>query len=137
MLEILHTIHSFVLPSAARLVLQTKKYDPISPALRNLHWLPIKSRIKFKLLSLAYQCLYQLAPTYLTELLEQYKPERSLRSSKRLMFTVPKTSTKSYGERSFSHAASVLWNGLPHYLTSITPYEKFRSNLKTYLFKSK
>ena len=41
--------------SAARLVTRTKKHESISPVLRNLHWLPIQSRIQFKVLLLTYQ----------------------------------------------------------------------------------
>ena len=120
--------------SAARLVTRTKKHESISPVLRNLHWLPIQSRIQFKVLLLTYQCFHQFAPSYLIELLIQYKPERTLRSSKKSLFYVPQTMTKSYGERSFSYAATVLWNNLPEYLRNIETYEKFRSNLKTHLF---
>ena len=122
--------------SAARLITQTKKHESISLVLRNLHWLPIQSRIQFKVISLTYQCFYHFAPPYLTELLRQYKPERTLRSSKKSLLHVPHTITKSYGERSFSHAATVLWNNLPEYLRNIEKYDKFRSNLKTYLFQS-
>ena len=64
--------------SAARLVTRTKKHDSISSVLRNLHWLPIQSRIHFKVLLFAYQCFHQFGPSYLVELLTQYKPERTL-----------------------------------------------------------
>jgi len=75
--------------SAARLVTRTKKHESISSVLRNLHWLPIQSRINFKVLLFAYQCFHQFAPLYLLELLTQYKPERTLRSSKKSLFQVP------------------------------------------------
>ena len=61
--------------SAARLVTRTKKHDSISSVLRNLYWLPIQSRIHFKVLLFAYQCFHQFGPSYLVELLTQYKPE--------------------------------------------------------------
>ena len=64
--------------SAARLVTRTKKYDSITSVLRNLHWLPIQSRINFKVLLFAYQCFHKFGPSYLVELLTQYKPERTL-----------------------------------------------------------
>ena len=41
--------------SAARLITGIKKYDHISDALRNLHWLPIECRIKFKILLMVYK----------------------------------------------------------------------------------
>ena len=40
--------------SAARLITGTKKYSPITPVLQQLHWLPVKSRISFKLLLLTF-----------------------------------------------------------------------------------
>ena len=57
-----------VLRTAARLVLQKKKYDHISGDIRNkLHWLPIRQRISFKLCSLVFRCLHGESPPYLTE----------------------------------------------------------------------
>ena len=44
--------------SAARLITGTKKYSPITPVLQQLHWLPVKSRISFKILLLTFQCLH-------------------------------------------------------------------------------
>ena len=61
-----------VLRVAARLVLRKRKFDPISADIRDhLHWLPIRSRIDFKLGLLVYKCLQGTAPGYLTEMLVQ------------------------------------------------------------------
>src|SRR6218665_3316059 len=47
-----------VLRSAARLVLRKRKFDPITNDLRDqLHWLPIRQRIQYKLGVLVYKCL--------------------------------------------------------------------------------
>ena len=51
-----------VMNTAARLVTRTRKFDHITPVLQDLHWLPIESRSKFKILLLVYKCLYGLAP---------------------------------------------------------------------------
>ena len=67
--------------NSARLVLRVSKMDHISPHLASLHWLPIDSRIQYKLSSVYYNCLNSTAPDYLTELLRIYKPTRELRSS--------------------------------------------------------
>ena len=48
--------------AAARLVTRAKKSDHVSPILRQLHWLPIKYRIQFKILSLVFLCINNLAP---------------------------------------------------------------------------
>jgi len=38
-----------VLNAAARLVFSTRKHEPVSPLLRDLHWLPVPQGIEFKL----------------------------------------------------------------------------------------
>ena len=34
--------------AAARVVMGTNKFDHITPVLRDLHWLPVRQRIKYK-----------------------------------------------------------------------------------------
>ena len=79
--------------SAARLITGTKKYSPITPVLQQLHWLPVKSRISFKILLLTFQCLHNMAPSYLhvhvQELLNKYTPTRNLRSSQKNLLECP------------------------------------------------
>ncbi len=65
--------------AAARVLTRSRKYDYITPILQSLHWLPIKFRISYKILLLAYKALNDLAPAYLTNLLSRYNPTRSLR----------------------------------------------------------
>ncbi|CAH3177567.1 unnamed protein product, partial [Porites evermanni] len=43
--------------AAARLVCTVSRYDPITPSLINLHWLPVTHRIEFKI---AKSSRYQL-----------------------------------------------------------------------------
>ena len=45
-------------------VLRKRNFDPISADIRDrLHWLPIRSRIDFKLGLLVYKCLHGTAPS--------------------------------------------------------------------------
>ena len=55
--------------NAARVVSGSKKYDHITPVLKDLHWLPIRKRIDFKILLLTFKCMQGCAPLYLRELL--------------------------------------------------------------------
>ncbi len=66
--------------AAAKDLTRSRKYDHITPILQSLHWLPIKFRISYKILLLAYKALNDLAPAYLTNLLSRFNPTRSLRS---------------------------------------------------------
>ncbi|XP_072044960.1 uncharacterized protein [Amphiura filiformis] len=120
--------------SAARLVTGAKKRDHISQVIRDLHWLPIKKRIIFKLLLIIYKALNNAAPNYITELLKPYHPISSLRSASRELLVVPKSRTKSFGDRAFSIAGPNLWNSLPMDIRKARSVEQFKSLLKTYLF---
>ena len=46
--------------SMGRAITSKRKFDHISPTLRSLHWLKIKERINYKIISLTYR-LYNLA----------------------------------------------------------------------------
>ena len=101
--------------SAARLVLKAHKRDRVSPLLRTLHWLPIQARIEFKLSRLCHSFFSDTAPVYLSDLLFVYSPSRQLRSSiDSRTLRIPHIKTKTFGHRSFSHAAPSIWNSLPH-----------------------
>ena len=64
--------------AAARLITCSRKYDHITSILKELHWLPVSERIKFKILSLTFKALHQQFPTYIQDLLTCYQPSRSL-----------------------------------------------------------
>ena len=51
--------------AAARVTTETKKFDHITHILRELHWLPVRTRIVYKLAVTVYECLHGLAPPYL------------------------------------------------------------------------
>ena len=103
--------------------------------LYQLHWLPIKARVLYKLLVLTYQAFYGLAPKYLCELVTKYEPTSSLRSADQLMLIVPKTRLITFGDRAFVAAAPKEWNKLPLNIRSIDSVSSFKSQLKTHLFK--
>ena len=76
----------YIQNSAARLITKKRKFDSIFQILQELHWLPIKSRIKFKLLTMVFRCIQGSAPVYLQEIIKSYKSKRNLRSdSKNLL----------------------------------------------------
>ena len=109
----------------------------ITPALYELHWLPVSLRIDYKILLLTFKCVYGLAPTYLSDLISiKSNSLYSLRSTGKPLLVHPKGKMLStLGARSFSAAAPKLWNGLPVELRQATSLDSFKSKLKTYLFK--
>ena len=55
--------------AAARLITRSPKFCHMGPILRQLHWLPIRSRIHHKILTLTFKSIHSLAPSYLSELI--------------------------------------------------------------------
>ena len=95
-----------VLNSSARLILKLGKYDPISAAIRrDLHWLPIQARIRFKMNVITRNCLVGQAPEYLTELcrpINEVPARRNLRSAAQVHLLVPRFRKERTGRRGFS-----------------------------------
>ena len=90
--------------AAAKLVLGMKQHDSASATLTTLHWLPIRARIDFKILTLVHKCLSGNAPGYLTDLLVPLEANseglRSNNAVKRLL--IPRTYHKTFADRAFS-----------------------------------
>ena len=120
--------------AAARLITLTPRIEHITPVLKDLHWLPIEQRIKFKTLLLTYKAIHELGPSYLTSLVEVSQPTRSLRSNNSIVLVTPKSNLKSAGDRAFKLAAPRLWNSLPSEIRSAQTVITFKKKLKTYLF---
>uniref|UniRef100_A0A8D3CNL5 Reverse transcriptase domain-containing protein n=1 Tax=Scophthalmus maximus TaxID=52904 RepID=A0A8D3CNL5_SCOMX len=120
--------------AAARVLTGTRKRDHISPVLESLHWLPVKFRIEFKILLLTYKALNNQAPSYLTELLVSYYPNRSLCSVNAGLLVVPRVCKSRMGGRAFSHQAPLLWNQLPVCVRDADTLSTFKVKLKTFLF---
>jgi hypothetical protein len=121
--------------AAAKLIYRAKKYDHVTGLLKDLHWLPVKHRIHFKVLLLTFKALHGQGPQYLLDLLAWYTPQRTLRSSRNLLLHVPQTHLKTYGDRAFEAAAPKLWNALPLHVRESNSVLCFKQNLKTHLFK--
>ena len=119
---------------AARLVFNvTRQHDP-KPLMVSLHWLPIKQRIVFKLLVCVFKSLNHLSPTYLSNCLQIYQPNRILRSSSSSVSLHYPRSRSLAGDRSFTVSASREWNNLPASLRQINSLKMFKKSLKSFLF---
>ena len=122
----------------AKLVLLRTKYDSSTKALKDLHWLPIRLRINFKICLLTYKCVHNIGPEYLSSLLTFRKNNtRTLRSSvlnDKLLLEIPTTKLKTFAARSFSVKGPEMWNSLPENLRLSPSLATFKSSLKTYLF---
>ena len=117
--------------NAADLISLRRKYDHITPVLKDLHWLPVEHRINYKILLLAYKAQHGVAPPYLSSLLSPYKPERSLQSEGKHLLTTPDYRLEGFGKRCFVNAAPTLWNTLPISIKCAQSIDTFKGSLKT------
>ena len=70
------------------------------------------------------------------DLIHVYEPTRYLRSSSdKWRLVIKPHNLKTYGFRAFSVIAPILRNDLPIDIRSIDDVNKFKSKLKTFLFK--
>jgi len=53
--------------AVARLITGASRRDHITPIVRQLHWLPVRRRVDFKIAVLVFQCKTGQAPGYLAE----------------------------------------------------------------------
>ena len=120
--------------SAARLLTRTKKREHITPVLAALHWLPVTSRVDFKVLLLIYKALNGQGPDYITNSLTNYVPQRELRSSTASLLEVPSNTQKKIGSGAFEIYAPKLWNALPIDIKKADSLAIFKRKLKTHLF---
>jgi hypothetical protein len=123
--------------AAARIPYRAPRFSHITPLLYELHWLPVKYRIEYKIIALTFKAIHGTAPNYITELITfKTNSSYSLRSNNKLLLCPPNFKTLStLGNRAFMAAAPKLWNVLPLNLRSISDFNIFKQDLKTYLFK--
>ena len=106
-----------------------------TPVLKDLHWLPIRKRIEFKILLLTFKCMQGCAPLYLRELLVKQANTRTLRSNTKNLLQIPLTNLKRFGDRAFCAYAPHLWNELPDNIKAADSVQNFKKQLKTLLFR--
>ena len=113
--------------SAARLIFNKRKFDHSTGLLFQLHWLPIKDRIVYKINLLTHKALYHPAPYDIQNLI-------TLHSTRTFNLKGTYRSHSNNGDRVFMFYVVHIWNELPWYLKTETSLETFKKRLKTFLF---
>ena len=128
-----------VLHVAARLITGIRRYDHITPTLRDtLHWLPISQRITFKIALTMFDCSHGRCPKYFRDVfipVHTVAGRSRLRSADHGDLVVPRVRSTRFGCRSFRVCGPTIWNELPQDLRSIDSREQFKRSLKSWLFE--
>ena len=134
----IHHKLQLLLNSCARLVMGLRKFDHVSDALKDLHWMRVPQRIKFKVASLARRSLMDNGPEYLRRYLtpvSSLSSRASLRSSAHGNVIEPRTHSSRAGGRGFWVSGPRVWNSLPQSIrNSNISAANFSLRLKTFLF---
>ena len=100
---------------AARLIKGIRRRERITPVLIDLHWLPIKARIEYKICLLAFKAIKNGEPVYLREKLCPFQLASHVvirhASDEHRLFEA--RAYHKIGERVFKYCASRLYNKLP------------------------
>ena len=124
-----------VLNASARFIFKLEKGTPTTTYKIQLHWLPVKKRCEFKLLTFVHKCIYDTnSPKYLKDLLGQVYHQTDLRSNHNRSLIQPKTSLVSIGNRSFYASGPCHWNRLPPRIRQTETLKSFKKYVKTSLF---
>ena len=124
-----------VMNSAVRLVAGLGVRDHVTPAMRELHWLPVTFRVQYKLCLMVHSSVNCCSTEYITDILvpmSSLQGRATLRSSTSGSFDVPRRTC--FCERTFSVAGPAAWNKLPPNLRLITYNYRFKRALKVHFF---
>ena len=121
----------------ARVLTGTSKQEHITPVLKELHWLPVKERTEFKLLTMVHNSLHnEHAPKYLKNMFRVYEPTRPLRSGDdQWTIAINDRTMRHEGHRCASNHGATVWNSLPFEIRSEMATAVFKKKLKTFLFQ--
>ena len=123
-----------IIRSVVRYISRLNKFDDPKQKQRDLHILGAKDRAKFKVMLLTWKVLHFNEPKILVDCVPVRKVNVALRSSED-SFLVGRLekfeNTTTKGRFAYS---SHLFNDLPKHIRSITDIDRFKRQLKAYLF---
>ena len=117
----------------ARTVLWRSVDQSSTQLLKQLHWLPVICRMKYKIGLITHNVLNTGQPAYLRSLLTHYQLTRTLRSADQHLLTVPNLKTE-FARRAFSFVSPTTWNDIPLEIRQLSSVNTFKSQLKTHYF---
>jgi len=142
--------------SPARLVLRLDRRSHITAAVHELHWLPVKYRIQFKIAAFMHQVTAQRCPSYIADLVAPFSrwtlsddlcalqhwlcshhptniSDFAIMRYIKLLLTLTLTLT-DFGRHAFAVCGLDVWSSLPLSLRTVTSHSAFRRALKTHFY---
>ena len=117
---------------ATRIITDTRKYDHITPAIRQLNWLPVCYMLQLRGAVMTFKCLKGLAPPYLCDRFTMRSHVHNCNTRNTNMLQISRCSWTA-GQRSFLYRAVDLWNKLRDNIKSIKSVNNFKLAFKYFL----
>ena len=114
---------------AARIVTDARKYDHITPMLKELHWLPVAKQLEVRDTLMAFKCIKGLAPPSSCNKFTTRSQVHTRNTRNKDKFNTPFFRSAT-GQRSFLYRAAQLWNNLPENVTNIESFNVFKTAIK-------
>ena len=121
----LQKVQNFV----ARIVTGARKYEHITPMLKELHWLPVAKQLEVRDILMAFKCIKGLAPPSLCNKFSTRSQVHTRNTRNKDKLHIPSFRSAT-GQRSFSYRAVQLWNDLPESLANIESFNVFKNAIK-------
>jgi len=115
--------------SLVRTVCQAPRSASATELHRQLHWLPVRQRISYKVAVITDKTRSTSKPAYLSDLLQDYRPARTLRSSDKLLLSLPRMALALLA-KDFSTSAPRVWNSLSYQCRFAELFSSFQAYLK-------
>ena len=119
-----------------KIVSGTRKFDHVTPFLKQLQWLPIIKQLTFKNATMVFKCLNGLAPPYLCQKFKTRSEVHNCNTRNRDRLHIPLCRTAA-GQRTFTFRGQKLWNSLPDEFQSITNLDVFKVKIKQHFLRVK
>ena len=117
---------------ACRIISGARKYDHVTPLLKELRWLPVATQLYYRSATMAFKCMTGCVPAYISSqfIKCQEVSNHHTRNSQQLNIPLFKTAT---GQRTFYYKIVSLWNSLDSSLKLCESVDSFKRRLKTKL----
>lgn len=112
---------------------KARKYDHVTPIMKELEWLNVNNTITFNIAVIIYKKLHNLYPAHFLPLATVNNITNS-NTRQRSNLYVPMSTTVT-GSRSLSIMGPNIWNQLPVTITQTNSLNVFKNKVKSYLIK--
>ena len=127
-IAILQSVQNF----ACRIVSGMRNYDHVTPELSLLKWLPASSELYYQNAILAFKCMCDRAPAYLSSFFTKRSDVNRYTTRSSQLLNVPLFATAS-GQRTFHYRTVRIWNSLESNLELCSNETVFKKRLRSKL----